>query len=58
MARHDFGTKIRDASDLVAVGSWTSEKSTQRYVGTPQERLNLVFAKLDTKGNRKGRESK
>ena len=55
MARHDFGTKIRDASDLVAVGSWTSEKSTQRYVGTPQERIKLVFAKLDTKGKRKGK---
>lgn len=55
MARHDFGTKIRDANDLVAVGSWTSEKSTQRYVGTPQERLKLVFAKLDTKGKRKGK---
>lgn len=58
MARHDFGTKIRDASDLVAVGSWTSEKSTQRYVGTSQERIRLAFAKLDDKGIAKGKITK
>lgn len=57
MARHQYGTMIRDSSDLVAVGSWTSEKSTQRYVGTPDERIRLVHSRLG-KGKRKGRMAK
>jgi len=43
MARHQFGTDIRDAKDLVAAGTWTSEQSTLRYVETDAERARRIL---------------
>lgn len=43
MARHAFGSEIRDATDLVAVGTWTSKQSTLRYVETDEERARQVL---------------
>lgn len=32
MARHEFGSQVRDAKGLVEIGTWTSPASTGRYV--------------------------
>lgn len=58
MARHEYGAMIRDSSDLVAFGSWTSEKSTQRYVTPDPARAKLVHSRLSEKGKNKGKRRK
>ena len=46
MARHEFGSAIRDARGLVEVGTWTSEASTGRYVHGDKEFKRAILGKV------------
>jgi len=47
MARHEFGGGHREAGatsrDLVDIGSWTSQRSTERYQGAPTEHARVIL---------------
>jgi len=52
MARHEFATQLHDrahadGADLVMVGTWTSERSTSRYVETSRERAQALIRAID-----------
>jgi hypothetical protein len=49
MARHEFGSLIRDGKALVEVGSWTSEKSTARYVSGDAEFRRAILQRVGGK---------
>lgn len=49
MARHEFGSIIRDGKALVAVGTWTSEKSTARYVTGDAEYHRQILKRVGAK---------
>jgi len=49
MARHEFGSLIRDGRALVEVGSWTSEKSTARYVSGDAEYRRAILQRVGGK---------
>lgn len=46
MARHEFGSAIRDGRALVEVGTWTSERGTRRYVHGDREFRRGILAKV------------
>lgn len=46
MARHEFGSAIRDGRALVEVGTWTSEASTSRYVHGDKEFKRDILRKV------------
>lgn len=53
MARHEFGSVIRDGRALVEVGSWTSEKSTARYVSGDAEFRRATMQRVGGKSGGK-----
>lgn len=46
MARHEFGSLIRDDRALVEVGTWTNEKSTRRYVHGDRDFKRATLSKV------------
>lgn len=46
MARHEFGSAIRDGRALVEVGTWTSEAGTRRYVHGDREFRRRILANV------------
>lgn len=46
MARHEFGSQVRDDRALVEIGTWTSEKSTRRYVHGDREFRRQTLARV------------
>lgn len=60
MARHEFGGRHREAGatsrDLVDIGSWTSQRSTERYQGAPTDHARTILH--DVRGTSRGKVAK
>lgn len=61
MARHDFASRLRQRGagrrDLVDIGTWTSEKSVERYMSADAEHARNILSRLEA-GEEKQRRSR